>query len=235
MLSFPNDSLDHIVSSAASRGGSPFLECRPLPEFDVEDWSAVAAAFANAASCEFAQSWRGSLQREFQPGTVRVGWREQALWVLAEMRDLDIYNNATQLNDITYALGDVFEMFLQCGRQKHYFELHITPENQRLQIRFESEPRKLKDKDLPVIEQRDLFFSRTGVWPDEQRWQVLAGVPAAVVEGEDCFSPGNSWRFSFGRYDYTRGCKQPVLSSTSALTAPDFHCRAEWGTLLFAE
>jgi hypothetical protein len=235
MLTCPNDSLNLASSAAAPRSGSPFLECRPLPEFDVDDWDAVNAAFSGAARCEFAQSWRPSLQRDFQPGAVRAGWREQTLWVLAEMRDLDIYNEATQLNDITYALGDVFEMFLQCGRQKHYFELHITPENQRLQIRFDGEPHKLKEKDLPFIEQRDLFFSRTGVWPERQFWCVLAGVPAAVVEGEDCFSPGNSWRFSFGRYDYTRGHRQPVLSCTSALSIPDFHHRAEWGTLLFVE
>jgi hypothetical protein len=221
--------------SESSRIASPHIECRLLPVFEVADWNSVNVAFEGAARCDFAQSWLETPHPDFQPGSVRVGWRDRTLWVFAEMRDLDIYNEATQLNDPVYVMGDVFEMFLQCGRQKHYFELHVSPDNHRMQIRFDGNPRQFTAETLPFIEQHDLFFSRTEVCPEQEYWHVLAGIPAHVVEGEDCFSPGNSWRFSFGRYDYTRGHQAPVISSTSAHTIADFHQREEWGTLRFVE
>jgi hypothetical protein len=41
------------------------------------------------------------------------------------------------------------------------------------------------------------------------------------------------WRFSFSRYDYIRGRREPMISSTSPHARPGFHRREEWGTLIF--
>jgi hypothetical protein len=42
------------------------------------------------------------------------------------------------------------------------------------------------------------------------------------------------WRFSFSRYDYTRGRVAPVISSTSPHAKADFHHQQEWGILRLA-
>jgi hypothetical protein len=62
---------------------------------------------------------------------------------------------------------------------------------------------------------------------------VLTEIPAAVAVDAPTALPDQTWHFSFCRYDYTRGSSHPIISSTSALTQPDFHRLAEWGTLKF--
>jgi len=54
------------------------------------------------------------------------------------------------------------------------------------------------------------------------------------VSGRDHIRPEESWRFSFSRYDASRGTRPPVLSSTSPHQALNFHRIHEWGNLIFA-
>jgi hypothetical protein len=75
--------------------------------------------------------------------------------------------------------------------------------------------------------------SRVRIEPEEKRWSALAAIPFDMA-----IEPGNvrgrtEWLFSFSRYDYTRGVKTPVLSSSSPHAALDFHRQQEWGTLTF--
>jgi hypothetical protein len=80
----------------------------------------------------------------------------------------------------------------------------------------------------PVIE------TRVRILAARERWQVLAIVPFSLVVQARPVTAGARWRFSFSRYDYTRGMGEPVLSSTSLHRRLDFHRQHEWGTLDFA-
>jgi hypothetical protein len=77
---------------------------------------------------------------------------------------------------------------------------------------------------------------RTWTWaePARRRWTALAAIEAATVAPSALIQPGDVWRFSFCRYDYTRGEAEPVTSSTSPHQIPDFHDQRAWGRLLFA-
>jgi hypothetical protein len=74
---------------------------------------------------------------------------------------------------------------------------------------------------------------RSTVWVEGGRWVVLAEIPASLVCGAPTPLPGQRWRFSFSRYDYTRGRAEPVISSTSPHPCADFHRQEDWGLLLF--
>src|SRR5581483_9783439 len=115
---------------------SPVLTCKPLPDFDPQDWSDATQAFASAASCRLGQGWQEEPHPHFQPAVVRVGWAPESLWVYAELTDLDIYNKATRNNQNTWDLGDVFELFVRPLPQIIWFEFHVTPEHQTLQLRW---------------------------------------------------------------------------------------------------
>ena len=66
-----------------------------------------------------------------------------------------------------------------------------------------------------------------------RQWNVFAEIPVWVVCGPNACIGNGQWRFSFGRYDYTRGAAEPCISSTSPHAEPDFHRRHEWGVLTF--
>lgn len=80
---------------------------------------------------------------------------------------------------------------------------------------------------------KPLIRARAEVDVAKNRWWVKAVVPLpGLVQGEGrIFDPGEAWRFSFSRYDYTRGQEESVVSSTSPHAHPNFHGLGEWGTM----
>lgn len=215
------------------------LNCRPLASFDESDWTTVEKAFANADSCELVQAWRDSPELEFQPARVRVGWRDEALWVYAELSDRDIFNDATHLNDRTYELGDLFEILVRPIGQDDYFEFHVTPENHQLQLHWPDVDAVWKFDDRheslnPYFVPKVLLVSQTQVQCQNYFWRVLAKVPASIA-GSKSIQTGDFWAFSFSRYDCTRSKSEPVLSSCSPHTQPRFHRQQEWGRLHFID
>lgn len=206
----------------------------PIDETNLES---VRTAFSAAPVLTLGQAWRAQPEPEFRPGTVRVGWRDETLFVFAELTDADIFSRATRLNEYTWELGDAFEIFLKPVEQNAYVEFHVTPNNQRLQLRF---PDTAALRAAQRSGEFDQFLiggqairSTAWVYPDTNHWFALAAIPATTVWGTGRQMAGAAWRFSFSRYDYTRGREKPVVSSTSPHPEPDFHSQAEWGTLRF--
>jgi hypothetical protein len=209
------------------------LPCRKLQDFASDKLAAVRDAFANADPCELRQHWLPKPEPDFLPAQAWVGWRGQELLVFAELTDADIFTNATALNQYTWELGDVLEIFLQPVQQEAYLEFHVAPNNQRLQLRFPSASAQDTAPPSAFMIAGEMFRSRTWVRPEARQWFVLAEIPVASVCDRPAPLPGSEWRFSISRYDYTRGRTEPVCSSTSPHPVMDFHRQQEWGTLRF--
>lgn len=194
--------------------------------------------FQNAQPCPLRQSWLPKEEPGFACAVVRAGWQAQSLLVFAEMTDVDIYNDATEFDTRLWEFGDVFEMFLRPSEQSSYMELHVTPQNRQMQLRYpgaEGVERVRKGAGLDEFMIRDgAFRSATWVRPEEKKWFVYAEIPSSLVCEKPGQLAGSRWHFSFCRYDYTRGCSEPVISSTSLLQKPDFHRQSEWGEIHFA-
>ena len=235
--------------------------CTQLPLFAPARWEAVRAAFAGVPSSELVQAWRGATEERFQPGCVRAGWEEDAIWVFAELSDAAIMSVANGFNEPAFLTGDVFEIFLRPQGQAPYFEFHVTPFNGRLQLRYpdaasvdrvrqgiaagESDPFK------PFKVTAELFQSWTRIEERAHRWEALVRIPVeSVAEGlgppatrasrassrarETRRAGGDiPVRFdcSFCRYDYTPGIASPVISSSSPHREPNFHRSEEWAEL----
>jgi hypothetical protein len=203
------------------------LEALQLDHFHAESLVQIREAFAGAPSITMRQYWLRELETGFMPATIRTGWRDDTLLLFAEMVDVDIFNGATSLNECTWLLGDVFEVFLQAEDQAGYVEFHVTPENNRLQKAFPE-----SGAEAILIPNR-AFHSKTWVDQKAQLWSVYMEIPSASVSGRQESLLDCQWRFSFSRYDYTRGQNEPIISSTSAHLQPSFHRVAEWSSLLF--
>jgi hypothetical protein len=208
-----------------------------LPWFEAENPEVLGEVFQNAAPCVLRQAWLDREETDFAPAVVRTGWRDNTLLLFAELTDLDIFNRATALNQRAWELGDVLEIFLRPVEQQAYVEFQVTPENQRLQLRYPDAAAPALARSSGSLKEAlvsgEAFRSRTWVRPERRKWDVYAEIPARSV----CDSPqplgGRQWHFSFSRYDYTRGRAEPVISSTSPFTLPDFHRQQEWGILTY--
>lgn len=224
----------YVVEGIASRTE---IQCEPLPFFDHNDLESVRRAFQSATHCSFQQAWLPGREAGFSPGEVRLGWRGCSLMVFAEMTDLDIFNNATGSNQCMWKLGDVFEMFFKSAERKNYVEFQVTPNNQHLQLHYPAvgaaEWARKNEKLSDFFIRDESFYFKTWIKVPICRWYVFAVIPAQSVCGSNEPIENSRWLFSFGRYDYTRGVREPVISSTSFHSKPDFHRMHEWDALIF--
>jgi hypothetical protein len=223
--------------SAKAGRFAPAIKCLPLEAFEANSLKSVREVFRPMTRHALGQAWLEREENNFAPAFVRFGWRENALLVFAEIIDFDIFNAATILNQRAWELGDTFEIFLQSINHPGYFEFQVTPQNQRVQLRF-TDSRIGKNVGrtglLPsVYMPGEAFYSRTWIQLNARCWYVYAEICAKNLFGHPGSLEGNMWRFSFSRYDYTCGRKLPVISSTSRHAEPDFHRRHEWKVMSF--
>lgn len=179
------------------------------------------------------QAWRPSTQREFQPGWARVEWdkaglRYEAIFVARSPR-----NRARQLNEATWELGDVCEIFVQLDGHDDYLELHVTPENQRLQLHWtQASHDAFSAGTLPLAQAfvADSDWAVTHSTIESGHWRVVAYLPNRTL-GLPSHGVGRvSFRTAVCRYD----CESPnglVLSSTAELQELSFHRLIEWNRL----
>jgi hypothetical protein len=211
--------------------------CGELPKFKTKNLGVVKRAFEKATRISMWQGWLPKEEKAFMSAEVFIGWRDEALLVFAEMTDADIFTRARKPNQKMWELGDVFEMFLSVAGEPTYFEFHVTPNNQWLQLRFADSSvvdklRKTGDM-TPCVIRKKVFRSEVWRRPKEKKWFVYAEIPAKIIcETKDARKRG-TWNFSFSRYDYTRRPKLRVISSTSPHMKPNFHARKEWGKMKF--
>jgi hypothetical protein len=118
---------------------------------------------------------------------------------------------------------------------EEYLELHVTPNNHRLQLRFPS-PRAFREECSDETFERFLLPDPVfQSWSCQQTdgWMVHARVPVDLVAGRPGLLSGQQWRFSFCRYDYDEVPGEPVLSSTSGYAELDFHRIEDWRIMEF--
>lgn len=211
------------------------FSCPLLPEFDAQNWDSIEEVFALVPSVALRQHWRTAPEALFLPATAQFGWRDSTLFLFGVLQDQDIFNTADGLNQETWMLGDVLELFLRPPHDETYFEFHITPENQRLQLRLPDAKAISSGRDWREFHvSNSLFTGRTQVDATRQTWRVLMAVDLrALLQMEFAF-PTPPWKVSVCRYDWTRGLEEPVISSSSPHQSANFHRQHEWGELVFS-
>lgn len=197
--------------------------------------AAVSPASVDHDWLPLVQPWRaGEPEPGFQPGWARIRWQETGLYYDLVFLGAGARNSARRLNERTWELGDVGEIFVQSGHGPDYLELHVTPENCRLQllwpaggiVRVRSKAATL---DEFMVSQPDWVQSRTHV--GSGFWTIQATVPPARL-GLFRLHAGQCFRTAVCRYHAQAG--EPVLSSTASLPIPFFHQREGWHSLLLS-
>lgn len=206
------------------------------------DLAAAREVLRGRRTVPLEQPWLERPEEGFQPAEVVPFWTPDYLGVYGRLSDRQASNQAAGPNARTWEMGDVFEFFLRPLPGEAYWEFHVTPENQQLQLRFESEAFFRRRAELKTGPARWLegiglpagsFESRTVVEP--YQWEVLAWLPAARLGATDGGAwTRREWKANFCRYDADAGREHPIRSTTAKpLPKPDFHANAAWGRLRF--
>lgn len=192
-------------------------------------WPAPADVTAEWRALD--QAWRPTREATFNPGWARVRWQPAGLDVAAVFVGRRQHNRARHLNDRTWELGDIFEFFLQAEGGARYLELHVTPENQRLQLLWPPEGLaefRAGRATLQDFTVEDPAWVESAVHVTPEHWSVRVHVPFECL-GLPRGEPGTPLRACVCRYDWTHGVEG--LSSTAPLREPNYHRRAEWTPL----
>lgn len=180
---------------------------------------------------ELGQAWRTAPEPELNRGWARIRWDQAGLLYEACFLQSSPANRARGLNERTWEMGDIAEFFLQETATGRYLELHVTPENQRLQLvwplggldRFRAGTARLEDFLVT-----DPHWVRSAAVVRADHWTASAFVPFA------CLGLGGgeklpALRTAVCRYDRSLGPE--LLSSTARLSEPNYHRHGEWAAL----
>ena len=175
---------------------------------------------ASAALFTLGQFWNPVPEPELRPTKTLVWWRDNSLFVEAELTDDDVFNTATAHNQRTWETGDVFEIFARREDSTEYVEVHVTPGNIKLHLKFLDfdQTNRIESIDEVAADPGEIESSAE-ITPTG--WKASARVPLPA-------SPGELVRVSLCRYDASRGSEKLVLSSTSPHTELRFHQPCEW-------
>ena len=184
----------------------------------------------DAAWQPLGQAWNPhGLEAGFRPGWARITWEPGGLWFDAVLASRHPRNRARRLNENTWELGDVCEVFLEVPGAARYVELHVTPENQRLQLTWPPDGLQLFRAGRAPLEtfldhRADWVRSATFIGADH--WAARVFIPADRF-GARPLAAGQTFHAAVCRYDVG---DNPgfVLSSTAPLRGPSYHRREEW-------
>ena len=182
------------------------------------------------------QSWNsGGTQEGFNPGWARIQWTNAALYYDIILLGSRPRNRAVKLNERTWELGDVAEIFLHTPDLQRYIEVHITPENQRLQLVWpagglDRVRQNMASLEEFTVEAPDWIQSSTHLGPGF--WVSHVVIPFSTL-GLNLQNEKPSLQTAVCRYDYSLA-SAPVLSSTAPLHEPDYHRVNEWQKLTLA-
>ncbi len=180
------------------------------------------------------QAWRrAGLEPGFNPGWARLRWQPSALEVETIFLGRNPRNRARKLNERTWELGDIAEVFVLAPDGRTYVEIHVTPENQRLQLRwprdglarFRAGTATLEDF---LVSDPTWIASTTHLGSDF--WSAHATIPFTALGLDPAAPSAPGPRVAICRYDCTRG-GEPLLSSTAPLQEPNYHRVDDWPPL----
>ena len=137
--------------------------------------------------------------------------------------------------------NDVFELFFKPKADKlAYYEFQVNAANTPLELFFPSRGSGGYQRFAPLtrlgMESAVKLDGTLNNWEDQDKsWTVEGRIPwtaFAATGGKP--KPGDKWKFSLCRYDYSASFDHPELSSTSPLTVSDFHRYEDFSELTFA-
>lgn len=170
-----------------------------------------------------------------ETGTVRFGWNEHGLQVLAELEDsclVALNRNDEQLH---YETGDVFELFIKPLNAPYKWEMYATPFGNKSTLFFPEWP-TMQSLDLSLTG-HDFQSLEVSTEETSKGWNAHMFVPVEQLTALGAgWGDGTEWTVFCGRYNYNdEELVEPELSMAPALSATNYHLTEEYAHLLLYE
>ena len=192
---------------------------------------------------DFTMGWaRNGKTKPVTATSAKLLWDREHLYFFAWMEDSDIYADVTQHDGVIWN-NDVFEMFFKPTDDKPgYYEFQVNAAGTTIDAffprrgaggfeRFKSDG----EFDFPVKVVLDGSLNK---WSDKDKgWQVegrLSWKDFARSGGRP--NPGEVWKYTLCRYDYSVDFEGPALSSSATLKTnpyPNFHYWEDYAPIRF--
>jgi hypothetical protein len=194
----------------------PVLEANRYPDF------------GPAYPLVFSRDREGSPKEGAQ---VRFGWDERGLHVFVEMEDSCLVAQNREDEQLHYASGDVFELFIKPLNASYKWEMYATPFANKATLFFPTWPTELSPEEALI--KHDYHELEIMVEETPNGWNTHLYIPATQLTalgagwGDDA-----EWAIFCGRYNYnTEDLSDPELSMAPSLSTADYHLIDEYAIL----
>ena len=173
-------------------------------------------------------------------GEVRFAWDDKYLYLAASFEDSDVVAEGKEDGLHHYRMGDLCELFLKPENKSWYWELYVTPRENKTTFFFPSKgylglPSGFEyqfdaQSDLKVATQIDGTLND---WSDKDRkWTAEMAVPLTeLTKRGEKFGEGSLWRVFVGRYNYSYYFEAKELSMAPQLPKTNYHLTKNYGIL----
>jgi hypothetical protein len=214
-------------------------ECRRARSPIVLDGKLDEPAWKRAEPLTLAVAWENRPARTRT--TARLLWDDQAIYFAGEMEDADLYADIAEHNGMCW-LNDVFELFFKPDDSLKYYEFQVNAAGTHLEMFLPSRGAggylRFGKKDVKLGMVTKVILNGTlNRWEDKDAgWNVEGKIPwTAFTATGGKPNPGDLWRFTLCRYDYSVGFERAETSTTAPLTRADFHRYEDYAKLKFVE
>ena len=178
------------------------------------------------------------------PGKVSLLYDSRYLYVHAERQDDDLVAESDGDQVMLCNFGDVFEIFLKPADANHYWEIHISPKNQKLVLFYPGRgyhflpsvgPRKKSP--LPGLKSSVRLNGTLNRRMDKDRsWSVTVAIPLAELAAQGIgLKPGSRWKILTARYNYSSHQPNRELTTCPQLKKLNFHAHEEYAELILKD
>ena len=171
-------------------------------------------------------------------GKIRIAWDDKYFYLACEFTDSDVVAEGDKDQLHHYQLGDLCELFLKPADKSWYWEIYMTPRNNKSVFFFPSKgylglPSCFEDYifDFKVAAQVDGTLNN---WHDKDKgWTGEMAIPIKELTARgETFGPDSRWRIFVGRYNYSVYFTAQELSMSPQLSKTNYHLIDEYASLI---
>ena len=168
-------------------------------------------------------------------------WDDRNLYVQIVARDADLRGKFKRRTDPLWE-EDVVELFLKPRKDRGaYYEFEVNPIGTVMALRIDDrrDGKSLKERsawETGIVSAVQVAGTVNDPADTDRFYRVILAIPWKRLSHVGGKAPraGETWTFSFCRYDYARQYKKAEESASAALTTDSFHQYEDYSTLRFA-
>jgi hypothetical protein len=173
-------------------------------------------------------------------GTAQVAWDDRYIYVAVDFTDTDVIAQGKEDQLHHYRMGDLAEVFIKPADNSWYWELYVTPGNNKTSFFFPSRgylglPGCFDEPSINGLAVAARVDGTLNNWLDKDTgWTGEMRIPVEELSAAGVpFSTSQPWTIMIARYNYGVNLEEKILSSTAEMPYRFFHLHETFSPLEF--